>query len=94
MRTKTIFIIAFTMLITIFLMMNTDAVDFNILFADSVKISKLVVIGVCTFIGFILGYWAGRPRTVISTYDDKFEAESTATTPKDTLSEEDRDYIS
>ena len=93
MRTKTIFIIVFTMLITIFLMMNTDAVDFNILFADSVKISKLLVIGVCTFIGFVLGYWAGRPRTVVSTYDDKFDHESMPAR-KDGLSDEDRDYIS
>ena len=95
MRTKTIFIIAFTMLITIFLMMNTDAVDFNLLFVDDVKISKLLVIGVCTFIGFVLGYWAGRPKTTISTYDDRFEQKEEApVVSKGALSDEDRDYIS
>ncbi|CAM4280836.1 Protein of unknown function [Pedobacter westerhofensis] len=94
MRTKTIFIIIFTILITVFLMINTDAVEFDFIVTKG-QISKLVVVGVCTFIGFILGYMAAKPRTVISTYDDrpadqdKFNSE-----PKDGLSEEDREYIS
>jgi putative membrane protein len=94
MRTKTIFIVLFTVLITIFLMMNTDAVDFNILFADSVKISKLLVIGICTFIGFVLGYWAGRPKTTVSTYDERFDHKEAPVVSKGALSDEDRDYIS
>jgi len=93
MRTKTIFIIVFTILITVFLMMNTDSVDFNFIFGTA-PVSKLLVVGVCTFIGFILGYWAGRPRTVVSTYDEKFEDEKISSGPKDGLSEEDREYIS
>jgi len=93
MRTKTIFIVVFTILITVFLMMNTDSVDFNFIFGIA-PVSKLLVVGVCTFIGFILGYWAGRPRTVVSTYDDKFEEGKLSSGPKDGLSEEDREYIS
>lgn len=88
MRGKTIFIILLTAVVTVFLVSNTDEVEFNFIFTTK-DISKLVVIGVCTFIGFVLGYWAGKPRTVVSTYDDH-------TTPNadDSLSEEDRNYIS
>lgn len=93
MRAKTIFIILFTVLITVFLMMNTDAVEFNFIFLKK-EVSKLLVVGVFTFIGFILGYWAGRPKTVISSYDDKFDADHQPEKPKDSLSEEDREYIS
>ena len=97
MRTKTILIIIFTVLITVFLMMNTDKVKFDYIFGEG-EISKLVVVGVCTLIGFILGFWAGRPKTVVSTYDQKFddhhEGHKPAELPKDGLSEEDREYIS
>lgn len=100
MRTKTILIIIFTVLITVFLMMNADAVEFDYLFGKG-QISKLVVVGVCTFIGFILGYWAGRPKTVITSYDNKFDDHDDSRSthkpldlPKDGLSEEDREYIS
>lgn len=96
MRPKIILIIIFTILITIFLMMNTDAVEFNFIFGKA-EVSKLAAVGVCTFIGFILGYLAGRPKTVVSTYDDKFEEHNdrkTETEHPDGLSEEDREYIS
>lgn len=89
MRAKTIFIILITAFITVFLVMNTDPVEFNFIFGKG-EVSKLVVIGVCTFVGFLMGYWAGRPRTVVSSYDDKFNDDQ----PKDSLSEEDRNYIS
>jgi uncharacterized integral membrane protein len=93
MRTKTIFIIVFTALLTIFLMINTDSVEFNFIFVKK-DISKLVVVGVFTFIGFVLGYWTGKPKTVISTYDQKFDDPKTSTDHKNNLSDEDRDYIS
>lgn len=103
MKFKTILIIIFTVLITVFLMMNTDAVEFNLIFGKA-EISKLLVVGICTFVGFVLGYWAGRPKTVVSTYDARFEeAKETQSryedgrlqeNPKNTLSDEDRDYIS
>jgi len=98
MKTKTIFIIAFTALITIFLMINTDAVEFNFIFGKK-EISKLLVVGVCTFFGFILGYWAAKPKTTVSSYD----IDDPQGTPEDRrnelkrnndLSDEDRDYIS
>ena len=92
MKGKTIFIIAFTAVITIFLMMNTDAVEFDFIFVKK-DVSKLLVVGVCTLTGFILGYWAGKPKTTISSYD----TENPQDNPEDrrnTLSEEDRDYIS
>lgn len=88
MRAKTIFIIIFTALITIFLMINTDAVEFNFIFVKK-DISKLLVVGVCTFVGFILGFWAGRPKTTVSTYDREIDQH----VPKNNLSDEDRDYI-
>lgn len=89
MRTKTIFIIIFTALITIFLMINTDAVEFNFIFLKK-DISKLVVVGVCTFVGFVLGYWAGRPKTTVSTYDREIDGHNDN---KSNLSDEDREYI-
>jgi uncharacterized integral membrane protein len=91
MRTKTILIIVLTALFTIFLMMNTDAVQFDFIFLKK-DISKLVVVGVCTFVGFVLGFWAGRPKTTVSSYDKEIEEHSN-TVNKSTLSDEDRDYI-
>ncbi|WP_316747256.1 hypothetical protein [Pedobacter gandavensis] len=91
MRAKTIFIIIFTVLITVFLMINTDKVQFDFIFGAA-EVSKLLVIGVCTFIGFILGYMAGRPKVTISTYDKEGPLE-TPEEPKKSISDEDRDYI-
>lgn len=93
MRIKTIFIIVFTVLITIFLMINTDAVEFDFIFVKQ-SISKLVVVGVCTFIGFILGYWVGRPKVIVSSYDPKYDPQVNPEDHKKSLSDEDRDYIS
>ncbi|MNK03614.1 hypothetical protein D3C87_214640 [compost metagenome] len=91
MRTKTILVIVLTALFTIFLMMNTDAVQFDFIFLKK-DISKLVVVGVCTFVGFVLGFWAGRPKTTVTSYDKEIEQHSD-TVNKSTLSDEDRDYI-
>ena len=93
MSAKTIFIIILTALLTIFLTVNTDAVDFNFLFA-TLAVSKLLVIGVCIVIGFILGFVAGRPRKTVSSYDAEIEKNYPATENKKTLTDEDRDYIS
>lgn len=90
MRVKTLLIIAFTALVTVFLVINTDAVEFNFIFTTA-EVSKLVVIGVCTFIGFVLGYIVAKPRTTVTTYDDRFDS---GDRDKDHLSEEDRNYIS
>ncbi|WP_342328749.1 hypothetical protein [Pedobacter sp. FW305-3-2-15-E-R2A2] len=93
MRTKTIFIIIFTVLITIFLMINTDVVEFNFIFVKK-DISKLLVVGVCTFIGFILGYWVGRPKVTVSSYDKNENPQVKPEDHKKIISDEDRDYIS
>ena len=94
MKTKTIFVIAVTALLTIFLMVNREAVDFDFIIVDNVPISKLVVIGVCIVIGFILGFLVGRPKKTVSSYDPEIEKGYTTTENKSTLSDEDRDYIS
>lgn len=94
MKTKTIFVIAVTALLTIFLMVNREAVDFDFIIVDNVPISKLVVIGVCIIIGFILGFLVGRPKKTISSYDPEIEKGYHAPENKSTLSDEDRDYIS
>ena len=92
MSTKTIFIIILTVLLTIFLMVNTEPVDFDFL-VTTVAVSKLLVIGICIIIGFIIGFIAGRPRKTVSSYDDEIE-KSYSNANKKELSDEDRDYIS
>lgn len=63
MRAKTIFIIITTVLVTIILMNNTDAVTFWI-FGD-VQIPKLAVLGALFALGFLLGFLArGRRKRV------------------------------
>ncbi|WAC40627.1 LapA family protein [Pedobacter sp. SL55] len=94
MKAKTIFIVIVTVLLTIFLMDNKDAVDFNFIFVDDVPVSKLAVIGICILIGFVLGFLVGRPRKTYSSYNDEIEGNYPAEQPKSTLSDEDRDYIS
>ncbi len=93
MKGKTIFIIVITALLTLFLVANNDAVEFNFLIGKPVEISKLIVIGICILIGFILGFIAGRPRKTYSSYNDEVEKNYT-NEQKSTLSDEDRDYIS
>jgi len=60
MRAKTIFIIVITVLITIVLMNNTDAVTFWIF--GNVEISKLAILGVLFALGFLLGFMARGKR--------------------------------
>jgi len=93
MSGKTIFIIILTALLTAFLFLNSDEVPFNFILVNDVLVSKLLVIGVCVLIGFIIGFIAGRPRKTVSSYDDEVERNQVSSTKKD-LSAEDRDYIS
>lgn len=94
MSTKTIITIILSVIVTIFLVYNSDPVDFDFL-VTTVSVSKLIVMAVCVLIGFIIGYMAGRPKTVVSTYDPKYtDAENDLEAPQDTMSKEDRDYIS
>lgn len=94
MSGKSITIIVLTALLTIFLTVNNDAVEFNFIIGQPVEVSKLVVIGICILIGFILGFIAGRPRKTYSSYNEEIERDQIEEKPKSTLSDEDRDYIS
>jgi len=93
MSAKTISIIILTALLTIFLMVNTEPVDFDFL-VTTVPVSKLLVIGICIIIGFIIGFVVGRPRKTVSSYDDEIERKNQTSGNKKELSDEDRDYIS
>ena len=94
MKAKIIFIILITALLTTFLTVNSDAVDFDFIIGEPVAVSKLVVIGICVLIGFVLGFVAGRPRKTLSSYDTAIEKGYPTNENKTTLSDEDRDYIS
>lgn len=94
MKAKTILIILLTALLTIFLTVNSDKVDFDFIIGDPVPVSKLVVIGICVLIGFIIGFIVGRPRKTLSSYDTEIERASASNENKSGLSDEDREYIS
>jgi uncharacterized integral membrane protein len=90
MSAKTIFIIIVTVLVTIVLMKNTDEVSFWI-FGDA-KIPKLTILGIMFGLGLIVGYLTGRPKKkqeINELYPDNKEY----TQEKETLSDDDRDYI-
>ncbi|WP_231491461.1 hypothetical protein [Pedobacter sp. Leaf170] len=93
MSGKTIFIIVLTALLTAFLFLNSDEVLFNFIVVNDVLVSKLLVIGVCVLIGFIIGFIVGRPRKTISSYDAEIEKNKPVLNKKE-LTDEDRDYIS
>jgi putative membrane protein len=93
MSAKTISIIILTALLTAFLFLNSDEVPFNFIVANDVQVSKLIVIGACIIIGFIIGFVVGRPRKTVSSYDDEIERNQPTGNKKE-LSDEDRDYIS
>ncbi|MCY1509650.1 hypothetical protein D9M68_440030 [compost metagenome] len=94
MKTKTLFIILITILLTVFLTVNSDPVDFDFIIGDPIPVSKLLVIGICVCIGFILGFIAGRPRRTMSSYDPDIEKGYNNADEKSALSDEDREYIS
>lgn len=101
MRLKTIFIIVITILLTIVIMQNADPVSFKVLFFETTT-SKLLMMAVVAIIGFIIGYLVGRPkRTRFAQemdhgYDEHDDARSggSGRPNTNTLSDEDRDYIS
>lgn len=94
MRAKTFFVIVLTVLITVILMQNADEVKFNILFWD-LYLPKLVILTGILFIGIILGMLlASRPARPKNNSNEHLDQNNNAQTPFDTLSSEDRDYIS
>jgi len=92
MRIQTIIIILITFLLTIILMQNTGTVRFTVLFVDT-YVSKLVMLFLVSLIAFSLGVLVGRPKTVKRLGDD-FPGDGAEDKQSDTLSDEDRDYIS
>jgi hypothetical protein len=92
MRIKTIVILIVAILLTVIVMQNTGRMWFSILFFHP-YLSKLFAMLFVGIVAFILGYLVGRPKRVIRLGGDTppYDKDSDHT---DTLSEEDRDYIS
>ncbi|MBE9582877.1 hypothetical protein IM792_00310 [Mucilaginibacter sp. JRF] len=92
MSFKTIVAIIIAVLLTVVIMQNRDEVPFTILFT-SMYASKLVVMAGVAVFAFILGLIVGRPKKQkydIEQYHDTMYNKN----KPDTLSDEDRDYIS
>ncbi|MCC8425519.1 hypothetical protein LJ658_11215 [Mucilaginibacter sp. UR6-11] len=85
-------IILVTVLLTIILMQNTEPVKFTILFG-TFYISKLVALAAFALVAFILGVLVGRPKKVRTLGGGFNDGDYDGDKP-DTLSDEDRDYIS
>jgi uncharacterized integral membrane protein len=92
MRIKTIIIVLVTILLTVVLMQNTDPVFLKFLWA-TFRISELWIMAIIALIGFILGYLTGRPSRVKRLGVDFANNDIDKTKPN-TLSDEDKDYIS
>jgi len=92
MRIKTMFIILVTVLFTVVIMQNTDRVRFSFLFSDFM-VSKLIVLLAVAIIGFIIGVLVARPRRRKYMPEPDVEVDGVKKNP-DTLSDQDRDYIS
>jgi len=92
MRIKTMIIIIITILLTVVIMQNTDDVTFKFLF-NKFYISKLVMLLFVAIVGFIIGVLVarpGKPKYIPGQVEDADPNKKTS----DTLSDEDRDYIS
>lgn len=85
-------IILITVLLTVVLMQNTEPVKFTILFG-TFYISKLMALASFAVVAFILGVLVGRPKKV-KTLGGGFNDGDYDGKEPDTLSDEDRDYIS
>lgn len=91
MRAKTLFVVVLTVLITVVLMQNSDEVKFKVLFWE-MYLPKLVIMTGVAAIGIILGFMMGSSSKLKQSninYSDHHDQP-----PYDTLSQEDRDYIS
>ena len=92
MSIKNIFALVIVVLLTIIIMQNTDEVKFTILFSSG-YMSKVPVMTAIAVTAFILGVLVGRPKNkkynISGHYDDIHGKDD-----PDTLSDEDRDYIS
>ncbi|HTI57996.1 LapA family protein [Mucilaginibacter sp.] len=92
MRIKTMLIIIITILLTVVIMQNSEPVFFNVLFA-TYHISKLAMLLFAAIAGFIIGVLVGRPGRPKYIPGQVEDADAKKDHPN-TLSDEDRDYIS
>jgi uncharacterized integral membrane protein len=92
MRIKTMVIIIITVLLTVVIMQNTEEVNFNFLFS-TFRISKLLMLTAVTVVAFVIGILVGRPGKpkYLKGNDEENEYKKKQS---NTLSDEDRDYIS
>ncbi|HEY9001415.1 MAG TPA: LapA family protein [Mucilaginibacter sp.] len=92
MRIKTMFIIFVTVLLTVVVMQNAKEVPFTFLFA-TYHVSQLIMLLAVAAVSFIVGVLVGRPGRPKYVPGRDEEMDESKTKP-DTLSQEDRDYIS
>ena len=104
MRPKLIFIIAITVLLTAFFILNSEPVLVNLLFTK-MMVSKLTLLPGMALVGFISGYIMGRSgnRNAVRQHLQKYgygprtENNTSSTAPNPlpgkTLSREDEDYL-
>ena len=96
MRVKTIFLLVVAIVITVLIMQNNESAKFNILFFYDVYVSKLSVLLFVALASFAAGIVIAQPRKYrIDTTPAGDEPEHPQHNNKqNTLSDEDRDYIS
>jgi uncharacterized integral membrane protein len=92
MSIKNICALVIVVLLTIVIMQNTDEVKFTLLFS-TVYMSKVAVLTAVSVAAFILGVLVGRPKNKKYNISEHYN-ELHADEDKNTLSDEDRDYIS
>lgn len=92
MRIKTMLIVVITILLTVVIMQNNEPVFFNVLFA-TYHISKLTMLLLAAAAGFVIGVLVGRPGRPRYIPGQVEDADPDKNKPN-TLSDEDRDYIS
>lgn len=92
MRIKTMIIILITVLLTVVIMQNTERVTFDFLFF-TFRVSKLLMLLIVALVAFIVGVLVGRPGKPKYIPGQVEDADPNKKKP-DTLSDEDREYIS
>jgi uncharacterized integral membrane protein len=94
MNFRTIVAIVITISLTILIMQNADEAIFTV-FSVNVKLPKVAVLTATSVGGFLLGILVSRPRKQ-KVYNAPSYPEDEGSRPKrpDTLSDEDREYIS
>ncbi|UEG52346.1 hypothetical protein LLH06_15420 [Mucilaginibacter daejeonensis] len=98
MSFKTILAILITIVLTVFIIQNQDEATFHVLFGTMTTSKMTALIGVALG-GFILGVIVATPgrkkyEEREEEYDEEEEEDDAPRRRPDTLSDEDRDYIS